>query len=141
MTKKSVTNLQNLSVVMCCARETTIFLKDKTECKFEVVKEDVEKAWDIVGLSMHTYRNFKVKLNIPKAILTCLVNLQSAVAMELSRKEDRENVDPAEMTEEEINEDVIMEGRMKIRRMYCKANDKSEVICRSLLEWYNHAYV
>ena len=50
-------------------------------------------------------------------------------------------MDPVEMTEDDINEDIIMEARMKIKRMYSKANDKSEVICISLLEWYNHAYI
>ena len=141
MTKKSVTNLQKLSVVMSCARETTSFLKDKKKCEFEVIKEDVEKAWDVVGLSMHTYKNFKVKFNIPNTILFLIVNSQSAVALELSKSEEKENVDPVEMAEGDINEDIIMEARMKIRRMYSKANDNYEVICISLLEWCNHAYI
>lgn len=63
MTKKSVTQLQKVSLVMCCAREALNCMdtEEKEAVKFEVTEVDVKRAWEIVSISMKTYQNFKVR--------------------------------------------------------------------------------
>lgn len=51
--------------------------------------------------------------------------------MELANKDDKENEDPAPLMEDELSDDLIMEGRQKIKQMYQKSNDKSEVVIKS----------
>ena len=67
MTAKAFSNLQKLSVVRACARETTELLSmgtkpnpKKPEVKFEVTEGDVVAAWDMVKQSMQVYKSFKV---------------------------------------------------------------------------------
>ena len=67
MTSKALTNLLKLSTIFCCARETFAFLETEEEVnkkdpdvKFEVHLVDVEAAWSVTKLSMHTYKSFKV---------------------------------------------------------------------------------
>jgi hypothetical protein len=67
MTAKAFSNLQKLSVVRACARETTELLglgskpnPKKPEVNFEVTEGDVVAAWDMVKQSMQVYKSFKV---------------------------------------------------------------------------------
>ena len=62
MTKKSVTNLQKVSMILCCARETLQVMDtgNKEDVKFQVTEIDVRRAWEVVSTSMKTYQNFKV---------------------------------------------------------------------------------
>lgn len=67
MTAKAFSNLHKLSLVMCCARETTESLASEEPVnlkepgvKFTVTVKDVMASWDIVKQSMHVYKSFKV---------------------------------------------------------------------------------
>ena len=42
-------------------------------------------------------------------------------------KNEKENENPVVLEEADLDEDMIMEGRHKIKAMYNKANDQSEV--------------
>ena len=67
MTAKAFSNLQKLSIVRACARETTELLglgskpnPKKPAVNFKVTEGDVVAAWDMVKQSMQVYKSFKV---------------------------------------------------------------------------------
>ena len=62
MTSCIVTNLQKVSMILCCARETLQVLNtgNKEDVKFQVTEIDVRRAWEVISTSMKTYQNFKV---------------------------------------------------------------------------------
>lgn len=46
----------------------------------------------------------------------------------MNEKSDQENEDPDQnRVKDDITEDLLMEGRQKIKALYSKSNDKSEV--------------
>lgn len=60
MTKKAQIQLQKVATVMACARETLAFIASNETIKFEVQKIDLVRAWEIVSMSIYTYKSFKV---------------------------------------------------------------------------------
>ena len=68
LTQKAFAILQKTAVIYCAARETLELIENGLEenddeepkVKFEVAKEDVRAAWDLVQLSIETHKSFKV---------------------------------------------------------------------------------
>ena len=69
MTSKSFSNIQKLAAVAACIRETLEYIDNnsglpdarrKSPVSFRVQAIDVKTAREIVHLSIHTYKSFKV---------------------------------------------------------------------------------
>ena len=71
MTSKLFTNLQKVATIAACAREALTIIDSEaldTGFSYIVTPQDVESAWEIMGLSMNTYKKFKV------CFIHCLTN-------------------------------------------------------------------
>ena len=83
MTKKAFPNLQKLSIIYACSRETMSFLSTDEEpdvknpvVEFKVTKVDVEAGWEIMMQSMLTYKSFKVRFHLAVSFKSyCFDNL------------------------------------------------------------------
>ena len=123
MTAKAFSNLHKLSLVMCCARETTESLASEEPVnlkepgvKFTVTVKDVMASWDIVKQSMHVYKSFKVfDVDIINFIIIDFL-VQVSLAAELGEVAAKPNA-----------EDLVFAGAVKIMKIYKHADDNKEV--------------
>lgn len=63
MTAKLFTNLQKVATIAACVRETLEEMENsgpQTTASFRVKGVDIDAAWEIIMLSMNTFKNFKV---------------------------------------------------------------------------------
>ena len=67
MTQKAMGNVQKLSIIYCCLRESLNHMMDEESeadeeggVPFMVLPVDVQAGWDVVQQSMHTLKHFKV---------------------------------------------------------------------------------
>ena len=99
MTAKAWTNLWKLSTVYACSRSTIRNMIWGEVIDFLVTVADVESAWEVVQLSIHTMKCFKPSLKVE-------LNESS---IELS------------------SEELVIKGAMKIKKMYELADENMEI--------------
>ena len=99
MTAKAWTNLWKLSTVYACSRSTIRNMIWGEVIDFLVTVADVESAWEVVQLSIHTMKCFKPSLKV-----------------EL-------NESSIELSPEEL----VIKGAMKIKKMYELADENMEI--------------
>ena len=77
MTQKAMGNVQKLSTIYCCMRESlSHMMKLESDqdgalgVNFLVLPVDVEAAWELVQQSMHTFKHFKVSNQVLSILST-----------------------------------------------------------------------
>ena len=67
MVRKVEANVQKVSMIYCCIRECFSLMNSgeivnvtNPGVSFKVMPVDVEAAWDVCQMSMHTFKQFKV---------------------------------------------------------------------------------